>query len=62
MKGCFGLGVIQWKFDYLNPPSDQGWEWKATFHTPIWVRHRYFENNEVVQAIGGWTNGCEGND
>lgn len=58
IKGCLGLGVTAWKFEYQNPPTDEGYEWKATFNTPIWVRARCFKNNKVVQAAGGgFTNG-----
>lgn len=63
IKGCLGLGVTAWKFDYINPPTDEGYEWKATFNTPVFVRSRCFKNNKVVQAAGGgYTNGCGGND
>ncbi|OTB01253.1 hypothetical protein M426DRAFT_64490 [Hypoxylon sp. CI-4A] len=62
MKGCLGLGVSKWKFDYINPPTEEGYEWRATFNTPIWVRKRCFSNNKAVQAAGGYTNGCGGND
>ena len=63
IKGCLGLGVTKWKFEYINPPTKEGWEWKATFNTPIWVRSRCFKNNKVVRgAEGGFTDGCGGND
>jgi hypothetical protein len=63
IKGCLGLGVTAWKFDYINPPTKEGYEWKSTFNTPIWVRSRCFKNNKVVQAAGGgFTDGCGGND
>ncbi|KAK2594664.1 hypothetical protein QQS21_007640 [Conoideocrella luteorostrata] len=62
MNGCYGLGTTKWKFDYYDEPTKDGYEWKATFHTPIWVRARCFNNNKVVKGAGGWTNGCKGND
>lgn len=63
IKGCLGLGVTRWSFDYIKPPSKEGYEWKARFNTPVWVRARCFKNNKVVQgAGGGLTNGCGGND
>ncbi|KAF1352947.1 hypothetical protein EJ07DRAFT_183145 [Lizonia empirigonia] len=63
MNSCYGLGTTAWKFDYQDNPADNnGYEWKATFKTPIWVRARCWNNNKVVKAAGGWTNGCKGND
>ena len=62
MNSCYGLGTTKWKFDYYDAPTKEGYEWKATFHTPIWVRARCFSNNKVVKAAGGWTDGCSGND
>jgi hypothetical protein len=63
MDSCYGLGTTMWKFDYHDNPSEhKGFEWKATFNTPIWVRARCWQNNKVVQAAGGWTDGCAGND
>lgn len=62
IKGCLGLGVTAWKFDYIKPPTSEGIEWKATFTTPVYVRARCFKNNKVVMAAGGFTNGCGGND
>ncbi|KAF2007439.1 SGNH hydrolase [Amniculicola lignicola CBS 123094] len=63
MDSCYGLGTTAWKFNYHDNPGDHnGYEWKATFNTPIWVRARCFKNNKVVKAAGGWTDGCKGND
>ncbi|KAH7117370.1 SGNH hydrolase-type esterase domain-containing protein [Dactylonectria macrodidyma] len=62
MNGCYGLGTTGWKFEYYDEPTSEGYEWKATFHTPIWVRARCFKNNKVVKGAGGWTDGCKGND
>jgi hypothetical protein len=62
MTGCYGHGTTMWKFKYHDEPTEDGYEWKATFHTPIWVRARCFKNNKVVKAAGGWTDGCKGND
>ena len=61
IKGCLGLGVTKWKFEYFDEPDD-GMEWKASFNTPIWVRSRCFKNNKVAFAAGGFTDGCKGND
>ncbi|KAK9414533.1 putative SGNH hydrolase-type esterase domain-containing protein [Seiridium unicorne] len=58
---CAGDSSL-WKFEYLNPPSEEGYEWKVNFDDLIWVRARCFSNNKVVKAAGGWTNGCGGND
>lgn len=58
---CAGDSTL-WKFHYLDPPSKEGYEWKATFDDLIWVRARCFANNKVVRAAGGFTNGCGGND
>lgn len=61
VKGCLGLGVSDWKFQYFDRPWSKGeYEWEATFNTPIWVISRCFKNNKAVSAAGGWTNGCGG--
>lgn len=62
MKGCLGLGITKWKFNYFDKPDEDGNEWNATFRTPIWVNARCFQNNKVVMAAGGFTDGCGGND
>ncbi|KAJ4286333.1 hypothetical protein N0V90_013367 [Kalmusia sp. IMI 367209] len=37
MDSCYGLGTTAWKFDYHDNPGDHnGYEWKASFNTPIW--------------------------
>lgn len=58
---CAGDSTL-WNFEYLNPPSSEGYEWKVTFDDLIWVRARCFSNNKVVEKAGGFTNGCGGND
>ncbi|KAL7622473.1 hypothetical protein AAE478_007979 [Parahypoxylon ruwenzoriense] len=60
IKGCLGLGVTMWTFEYQK--SGNGDEWHASFNTPIFVRARCFENNNVVFAAGGFTDGCSGSD
>ena len=62
MADCYGLGTTKWKFNYYDEPTKEGYEWKATFRTPIWVRSRCFKNNKVVKGALGWTDGCGGND
>ncbi|KAI1931951.1 hypothetical protein LOZ66_006276 [Ophidiomyces ophidiicola] len=62
MKGCLGLGITAWEFDYFKEPDKDGMEWKSTFNTPVWVRARCFNNNKVVKGAGGYTNGCSGSD
>ncbi len=62
IRGCLGSGVTSWKFDYFDKPDQDGMEWAASFSTPIFVRARCFANNKVVQAAGGFTHGCKGND
>lgn len=61
-KSCVGGGITKWRFEYEDEPTDEGYEWKATFKTPILVNNRCFKNNKVVKAIGGTTGGCGGND
>ncbi|OBT82754.1 hypothetical protein VE02_09111 [Pseudogymnoascus sp. 03VT05] len=61
-KSSVGGGITSWKFGYYDEPTDEGYEWKASFSTPIWVRSRCFKNNKVVFAAGGFTDGCGGND
>lgn len=61
-KGCLGLGVTAWKFEYFDQPDENGNEWSATFRTPIWVKARCFANNKVVGGSGGFTDGCSGSD
>lgn len=62
IKGCLGLGITQWNFNYFDRPDSDGMEWSLAFHTPIWVRARCFNNNKVAEASGGFTDGCGGND
>ncbi|KAG7429386.1 hypothetical protein Forpi1262_v010155 [Fusarium oxysporum f. sp. raphani] len=62
MNGCYGLGTTAWNFEYYDEPTDDGYEWKLTFNTPVFVRSRCFKNNKVVKGAGGWTDGCGGND
>ncbi|ROT34544.1 hypothetical protein SODALDRAFT_382466 [Sodiomyces alkalinus F11] len=55
MNHCYDLGTTNWNFNYHdNPLEHGGYEWKATFRTP--------KNNKIVEAAGGWTDGCGGND
>ncbi|ROW17167.1 hypothetical protein VPNG_01101 [Cytospora leucostoma] len=61
-KSCVGGGITHWKFTYSENAVDDGYEWKATFRTPIGVRRRCFKNNKVVTEINGFTDGCGGND
>ncbi|KAF5252514.1 hypothetical protein FANTH_2408 [Fusarium anthophilum] len=62
MNGCYGLGTTAWNFEYYDEPTEEGYEWKLTFNTPVFVRSRCFKNNKVVKGAGGWTDGCGGND
>ncbi|KAJ4159694.1 hypothetical protein NW765_013683 [Fusarium oxysporum] len=62
MNGCYGLGTTAWNFEYYDEPTEDGYEWKLTFNTPVFVRSRCFKNNKVVKDAGGWTDGCGGND
>ena len=62
MDACYGLGTTGWEFEYYDEPTEDGYEWKAKFNTPIWVRSRCFKNNWVAKQAGGWTDGCGGND
>ncbi|EUC40694.1 hypothetical protein COCMIDRAFT_108112 [Bipolaris oryzae ATCC 44560] len=59
---CLGEGVTEWGFSYFDQPDENGYEWSASFRTPIWVKARCFANNKVVMASGGFTNGCSGSD
>lgn len=60
MKGCLGLGITAWKFEYFDSPDSNGMEWKASYNTPIFVNNRCFKNNKVAQGAGGFTDGCGG--
>lgn len=62
IKGCLGLGITAWKFEYYDKPDDKDNEWGLSVNLPIWVRHRCFRNDKVPKASGGSTNGCGGND
>ncbi|EWG50868.1 hypothetical protein FVEG_09994 [Fusarium verticillioides 7600] len=62
MNGCYGLGTTAWNFEYYDEPTEEGYKWKLTFNTPVFVRSRFFKNNKVVKGAGGWTEGCGGND
>lgn len=61
-KDCVGGGITSWEFKYYDEPTEDDYEWMATFSTPIWVRARCFDNNKVQFDAEGFTNGCEGND
>ncbi|XP_014562015.1 hypothetical protein COCVIDRAFT_11367 [Bipolaris victoriae FI3] len=61
-RKCLGLGVHEWGFSYFDEPDENGYEWFASFRTPVWVKARCFANNKVVMASGGFTNGCSGSD
>lgn len=56
------MGITAWNWEYFDAPDENGYEWKTTFNTPVWVRSRCFKNNKVVLAAGGFTDGCGGND
>lgn len=62
IKGCLGLGITAWKFEYYDEPDEDGNEWGLSVNLPIWVRARCFKNNKVAIASGGFTDGCGGND
>lgn len=62
VKGCLGLGITAWKFEYYDLPDEDGMEWGLSVNFPIWVRSRCFKNNKVALASGGFTDGCGGND
>lgn len=62
IKGCLGLGITKWKFEYFDEPDENNMEWSLSVNLPIWVRARCFKNNKVARASGGFTNGCKGND
>ncbi|KAJ1338606.1 Alpha-galactosyl-binding fungal lectin [Microdochium nivale] len=61
-KRCIGSTPSSWKFWYYDQPDKDGYEWSASFNTPIWVRKRCFKNNKVQNGAGGHTNGCSGSD
>ncbi|CAK7197527.1 hypothetical protein SEUCBS139899_000175 [Sporothrix eucalyptigena] len=71
-KSCVGGGITNWQFSYCldgNTKDCGGYEWKAIFRTPIWVRTRCFNNDKVQKKAGGSTNGvnwgsvgCSGSD
>lgn len=64
INDCHGTAT-EWTFKYLDSSDDgyeKGYEWKATFNDLIWLRGRCFSNNKVVEAAGGFTHGCSGND
>lgn len=62
IKGCLGLGITAWKWEYYDAPDEDGNEWGLSVNLPIWVRARCFKNNKVAIASGGFTDGCGGND
>ena len=62
IKGCLGLGITAWNWEYYDAPDEDGNEWGLSVHLPIWVRARCFKNNKVAIASGGFTDGCGGND
>lgn len=62
IKGCLGLGITAWKFEYYDEPDEDGNEWGLSVNFPVFVRHRCFTNDKVAKASGGFTDGCGGND
>ncbi|KAJ4165706.1 hypothetical protein LMH87_007327 [Akanthomyces muscarius] len=59
-RDCLGKGVTKWKFEYFDKPDEDGYEWKSTFRTPVFVSNRCFRNNKVAFGAGGFTHGCTG--
>lgn len=54
-RKCVG-GVPGWTFDHFDEPENHdGWEWRATFQTPLWVRRSCFNNLKIQAASGGHT-------
>lgn len=62
IKGCLGLGITKWKFQYYDKPDKDGMEWGLSVNLPIWVRARCFKYNKVARASRGFTHRCKGND
>lgn len=62
MKGCPGLGITVWQWEYYDAPEKDGNEWGLSVNLPDWVRSRCFKNNKDAIASGGFTDGCAGND
>lgn len=78
ISSCIGGGLSKFHFEYYDDPNTSptdtndnvrpigGWEWHASFHTPIWVSARCFDNYKVQGGAGGPTdsvkgeNGCTG--
>ncbi|KAK3395015.1 SGNH hydrolase-type esterase domain-containing protein [Podospora didyma] len=59
-KGCLGLGITKFNFQYFDEPDANGMEWKLTFRTPVFVSGRCYRSDKVVSASGGTTHGCDG--
>ncbi|CAM1502567.1 Fc.00g073430.m01.CDS01 [Cosmosporella sp. VM-42] len=47
------VGITDYHFEYFDEPDENGYEWKAHFHMPVFVKARCFENNKVVFSIDG---------
>lgn len=72
IKGCLGLGVTKWNFQYCQKREDcGGYDWTLHFRTPVFVKARCFSNLKVAKASGGYTHqynqayekfGCAGSD
>ncbi|KAK8004549.1 stm1 domain-containing protein [Apiospora arundinis] len=55
LKGCMGLGVTRYNFQYCANKADcQGWEWHVNFRTPIWVGRCFDKNYKAAKKVGGY--------
>lgn len=63
-SNCIGSTPTHWYFKYYDQPDPDGYQWEASFRTPVWTRARCFNNNKVQGASGGPGSnggGCSGN-
>ncbi|OBT61103.1 hypothetical protein VE03_09873 [Pseudogymnoascus sp. 23342-1-I1] len=66
IASCIGSKPSDWTFKYFlydgTPDQHFGFEWLASFHTPIWVNARCFDNCKVGSNGGGpaWGDSCPG--
>ncbi|KAH7040900.1 SGNH hydrolase-type esterase domain-containing protein [Microdochium trichocladiopsis] len=57
---CIGSTPTSWKFWYYDQPDKDGYEWAASFNTPVFTRSRCFDNDKVPNESGGHVGGCGG--
>jgi hypothetical protein len=57
MKNCIGSSPTDWRFDYYDSPRNDGIEWVAFGHTPVFQKNCF---SPVIKGSGGPDIPCNG--